>query len=222
VIPGSYALLAVSDTGAGMDAATQARIFEPFFSTKQGSGGSGLGLATVYGIVRQSGGSINVYSELERGTVFKVYLPLVADDVPLAVPATAPVAAQRAEGTILLAEDDEAVRGIAVVTLTRQGYRVLPADNGIAALAVAAAHDGPIDLLLTDVVMGGMSGLDLARQLTAIRPTTRTLYVSGYTENTIVHHGVVDADISFLPKPFTPAALIHKVGEVLAGAPPQH
>jgi two-component system cell cycle sensor histidine kinase/response regulator CckA len=220
VTPGAYVMLAVTDTGAGMDAATQAQIFEPFFTTKHDKGGSGLGLATVYGIVKQSGGSINVYSELGRGTVFKVYLPEVSDKAEEAEPSRALQDPAPAVGTILLAEDDESVRGIAVMTLTRQGYRVLPADSGLTALALAGAHEGSIDLLLTDVVMGGMSGLDLAEQLRRTRPEVRTLFVSGYTENTILHHGVVNAEISFLPKPFTPAALIRKVGEVMAGHPP--
>jgi PAS domain S-box-containing protein len=220
VTPGTYVMLAVTDTGAGMDAAPQAQIFEPFFTTKHDKGGTGLGLATVYGIVKQSGGSINVYSELGRGTVFKVYLPQVVDAAEEAEPSRPIETRTPAVGTILLAEDDESVRGIAVMALTRQGYRVLPADSGLTALALASTHDGPIDLLLTDVVMGGMSGLDLAEQLRQTRPETRTLFVSGYTENTIVHHGVVDAEISFLPKPFTPAALIRKVGEVMGGPPP--
>jgi CheY-like chemotaxis protein len=215
VVPGPYIMLAVTDSGAGMNAAAQSRIFEPFFTTKQGGGG-GLGLATVYGIVKQHGGSINVYSELNRGTVFKVYLPQVFDELhrPERAPVLGPAAP--ASGTILLAEDDESVRGIAVTTLVRAGYRVLSADNGLTALAVSKAHHGPIDLLLTDVVMGGMSGRDLSSQLRATRPETRTLYVSGYTENTIVHHGVLEPGIDFLPKPFTPRALVRKVAEVLA------
>jgi two-component system cell cycle sensor histidine kinase/response regulator CckA len=215
VTPGAYVLLAVSDTGAGMDAETQAKIFEPFFTTKSDAGGTGLGLATVYGIVRQSGGSINVYSEVGRGTVFKVYLPQVVDPVATKDAVPAPDV-PRGGGTILVAEDDEAVRGITVMTLGRQGYRVLAADGGTSALALATAHEGRIDLLVTDVVMGGMSGLDLARQLQAVRPEIRTLYVSGYTENTIVHHGVVEAGISFLAKPFTPVSLARKVAEVMA------
>jgi signal transduction histidine kinase/CheY-like chemotaxis protein len=215
VVSGPHVMIAVSDTGAGMSLEVRERVFEPFFTTKEGAGGTGLGLATVYGIVKQSGGSINVYSELGSGTVFKVYLPHVFEpaDEPLALPDEPDDA--MGTGTILLAEDEEGVRDIAVLALTRAGYQVLPAASGTEALEVAGGHPETIDLLVTDVVMGKMSGRELARQLDRKRPGIRTLYISGYAENTIVHHGVLDADVAFLAKPFTPSALVRKVREVL-------
>jgi two-component system cell cycle sensor histidine kinase/response regulator CckA len=218
VIPGPHIMIAVSDTGAGMTSEVRERIFEPFFTTREGTGGTGLGLATVYGIVKQSGGSINVYSEPGSGTAFKIYLPRVfepAEERP--VPAEAVVSLAATE-TILLAEDDEAVRGIAVLALSRAGYQVLAADSGPTAMELAAGHQGPIHLLVTDVVMGATSGRQLAQDLALLRPDVPTLFVSGYAENTIVHHGVLDPDVAFLPKPFTPTALVAKVREVLSQA----
>jgi CheY-like chemotaxis protein len=175
-------------------------------------------LATVYGIVKQSGGSINVYSELGAGTAFKVYLPRVFESVE--VPALEAQGPARLSGTetILLAEDDAAVRGLALLALSRAGYTVLEADAGPEALRLAGNHKGPIDLLVTDVVMREMSGRQLATELVKRRPGIRTLFVSGYTENTIVHHGVLDADVEFLAKPFTPTALLRKVRDVLHGS----
>jgi CheY-like chemotaxis protein len=208
-------MLAISDTGAGMSQEVREHIFEPFFTTKEGSGGTGLGLATVYGIVKQSGGSINVYSEPGKGTVFKVYLPRVFEPADeRAAPAVEPAGLAGTE-TILLAEDDEAVRGIAVLALSRAGYEVLAADGGPMALELARRHPGTIHLLVTDVVMRGMGGRQLAEELRGVRPGTPTLFVSGYTENAIVHHGVLDPEMAFLPKPFTPTALVRKVREVL-------
>jgi CheY-like chemotaxis protein len=215
VIPGPHVMIAISDTGAGMGDEVREHIFEPFFTTRGEAGGTGLGLATVYGIVKQSGGSINVYSEVGRGTVFKVYLPLVAEPLEdVARPAEGEGGLAGTE-TILLAEDDAAVRAFGVITLTRAGYTVIDADGGAAALVQAARHEGTIDLLVTDVVMHGLSGHDLAVELARRRPSLRVLYVSGYAENTIVHHGVLDADVAFLAKPFTPTALLRKVHEVL-------
>src|SRR3989441_649940 len=214
VQPGSYVMLAVSDTGCGMDRETQARIFEPFFTTKEPGKGTGLGLSTVYGIVKQSGGYVWVYSESGRGTTFKVYLPRV--DAP-AQPHAPPREAATLTGTetILLAEDDEILRPLTKGLLAKLGYAVLDAESADQALAVAGARQGPIHLLVADVVMPGASGRELARRLAQSRPETRVLYVSGYTDDAIVHHGMLEPGLNFLQKPFTPAGLARKVREVL-------
>jgi two-component system cell cycle sensor histidine kinase/response regulator CckA len=216
VTPGPHVMLAISDTGTGMSRDTQERIFEPFFTTKEHGKGTGLGLATVFGIVRQSGGSIFVYSELGRGSTFKLYFP--RSDEPMAARA-APVRIETLRGTetILLVEDEEQLRTVATTVLVRNGYRVLPAARPEEALALAAAHDGPIALLLTDVVMPGMSGRDLARRVTASLPSLRVLYMSGYTDDAIVHHGVLDPGVSLLQKPITPDALLRRVREIIDG-----
>jgi two-component system, cell cycle sensor histidine kinase and response regulator CckA len=214
VIPGQYVMLAVSDTGVGMDAQTRARIFEPFFTTKEKSKGTGLGLSTVYGIVKQSGGYIWVYSEAGHGTTFKVYLPRVNAPVEPQPPAREAATVTGTE-TILLAEDDEMLRPLAKGLLGKLGYTVLEAENAEQALAVAGAHPGPIHLLVADVVMPGASGRELARRLEPTRPDTRVLYVSGYTDDAIVHHGMLEPGLNFLQKPFTPTALARKVREVL-------
>lgn len=214
VVPGHYVMLAVSDSGRGMDAGTQARVFEPFFTTKDPGKGTGLGLSTVYGIVKQSGGSIWVYSELERGTTFKIYLPRV-DEAPKFEPRREIKEAIRGDQTILLAEDEEMVRQLAQEVLQTYGYKVLVAANGGAALLICERYEDTIDLLLTDVVMPEMSGPQLAERLKQLRPEMKVLYMSGYTDNAIVHQGVLDEGESFIQKPFAPVSLAEKVYDVL-------
>jgi two-component system, cell cycle sensor histidine kinase and response regulator CckA len=214
VVPGRYVMLAVTDTGVGMDAQTKAKAFEPFFTTKGKGKGTGLGLSTVYGIVKQSGGYIWVYSEVGRGTTFKVYLPRVdAPAQPLAPPRETGTLA--GTETILLAEDDEMLRPLSQGLLEKLGYQVLAAENATQALALAGAHVGPIHVLVADVVMPGASGRELARRLAEVRPDTKVLFVSGYTDDAIVHHGMLEPRLNFLQKPFTPDALARKVREVL-------
>ncbi len=215
VRPGPYVMLAISDTGVGMDEETASQIFEPFFTTKERGRGTGLGLSTVYGIVKQSGGFIWAYSEPGRGSTFKVYLPRSEDvkDVPAGA---APVVEDlRGQGTVLVVEDDESIRNLAVEVLGRYGYTVLEAGDGEEALGIAGAHAGEIGLLLTDVVMPRMGGRGLHERLQQLRPGIKVLYMSGYTDNAIVHQGVLDPGIAFLQKPFSPASLARKVKEVL-------
>ncbi|MCU0680836.1 MAG: ATP-binding protein [Polyangiaceae bacterium] len=211
---GPYVLVAVSDTGAGMDRATQARIFEPFFTTKGAGKGTGLGLSTVFGIVQQSGGSISVYSEPGRGSSFKVYLPLV--EAPVDVPRSqATPGGTRGTETILLVEDENQVRQVARGILQRQGYRVLEAENAGEALLLCEQHAGPIDLLLSDVVMPLVSGPELARRLGRSRPGLKILCMSGYTDEAVIRHGALDPGIAFIQKPFTPESLARRVRDVL-------
>lgn len=213
--PGSYVMLAVSDTGCGMDQETKARIFEPFFTTKEKGKGTGLGLSTVYGIVTQSGGNIWVYSEPGTGTVFKVYLPQLQEEIAPPQKVEAETTAPRGSETILLVEDEDVVRGLARQILEQAGYRVLDASGGEEAIRLCKERMEPIDLLLTDVVMPETSGKEIAQRLTQLRPATRVLFMSGYTDEAIVHHGVLDSDVEFIQKPFTPVALARKVREVL-------
>ena len=216
VKPGSFVQLAVTDTGSGMDDQTRERIFEPFFTTKEKDKGTGLGLSTVYGIVKQTGGDIWVYSELGVGTTFKIYLPreLSATTATSIKPSAAPMRTNGTE-TILVAEDDLALNEIARRALEAAGYTVLTAANGQTALRTSAQHAGDIHLLLTDVVMPRMSGRVLAQELAKTRPYLKVIFMSGYTDDAIVHHGVLDAGTHFLVKPFTKADLTRKVREVL-------
>jgi PAS domain S-box-containing protein len=214
--PGPYVMLAVSDTGVGMDAATQARIFEPFFTTKERGKGTGLGLATVYGIVKQSNGWIWVYSEPGQGTTFKVYLPRVAEAAAArAAPSAAPAVSVRGSETILVVEDDEMIRHLVQKVLKTNGYTVLVAGDGSEAERVAGAHAGTIHLLMTDVVLPGLNGREVARRLVAQRAGIKVLFLSGYTDDAIVHHGMLEPGVAFLQKPFPPAVLGRKVREVL-------
>ena len=215
--PGKYAMLAVSDTGTGMDPETQAHLFEPFFTTKEKGKGTGLGLATVYGIVKQSGGFIWVYSELGVGTTFKIYLPRVDAAAEPMSGHHAPTPVARGSETVLVAEDEAPVRAVARHALERYGYRVLEAASAEAALDVAQRYSGPIHVLLTDVIMPGMSGRDLAARLATLRPETRVIYMSGYTDDAITRHGVLEPGFVFVQKPFTPDALARTVRDVLDG-----
>ena len=215
VEPGAYVMLAVSDTGHGMDAETQAQIFEPFFTTKEKDRGTGLGLSTVYGITRQSGGNIWVYSEVGGGTTFKIYLPRVeaaADERTNSTPLTP---TPRGSEVIMLLEDEEVVQKLAKDILESSGYRVLPVANVNDALLLCERHDGQIDLMLTDVVMPQMGGRQVSERVTLLRPGIKVLYMSGYTDDSIIRHGVLDEGMAFLEKPFTPDAMARKVREVL-------
>ncbi len=215
VKPGEYVMLAVSDTGMGMSPETVAHIFEPFYTTKDSGRGTGLGLSTVYGIVKQSGGYIWVYSEPGKGTTFKVYLPRVAEKAESKQEKVEAPGAGRGSETILLVEDEEAVRELANMILVAKGYSVIAAKNAKEAETFCEKHRGEIRLLLTDIIMPGMSGRELAKRITARHPETRVLYMSGYTDNVLAEGGVLEAGVSFLQKPFTPAALAQKVRDVL-------
>jgi CheY-like chemotaxis protein len=214
---GSYIALAVSDTGCGMDKDTQAHIFEPFFTTKEQGKGTGLGLATVYGIVQQSGGHIYVYSEVGAGTTFKIYLPSVTGAPEAARKRVVPTGGLE---TILLVEDDASLRKLARLALeSRGGYRVLEASDGERARLFAGEQKGPIHLLLTDVVMPGMNGRELSEALAGLHPDMKILFMSGYTDDTVVRHGVLEKGMAFLQKPFTPDSLLRKVRDVLDTRP---
>jgi signal transduction histidine kinase len=214
---GRYVLLAVSDTGTGMDALTKSRIFEPFFTTKEKGKGTGLGLSIVYGIVKQSGGEILVYSEPDQGTVFKIYLPVASEAAEDNRIGNGETEAVPATETILLVEDELQVRNLTRSMLSRQGYRILDASSAADALALAREMEGPIDMLLTDIVMPQMNGLELAKEMKAARPGIKVLFMSGYTDNAVVQQGLLTAEMPFIQKPFTSAALQSKVREVLAG-----
>jgi CheY-like chemotaxis protein len=216
IAPGAYVLLVVTDTGCGMDRATQDRVFEPFFTTKEQGRGTGLGLSMVYGIVRQSGGHIWLASELGHGTTFQVYLPRTDRIAEPAVEAQ-PSVGMRGSETILLVEDEDPVRHVVRSILTKGGYHVLEAQNAGEAVLVCEQYKAKIHLLLTDVVMPRMSGYDLAERLAALRPDMRSLFVSGYTESAALRDEVIDAGVEFLAKPILPDPLLRKVRQILDG-----
>ncbi len=213
--PGQYIRLSVSDTGAGMSGEVKERVFEPFFTTKEKDKGTGLGLSTVYGIVKQSGGDIWIYSELGRGTTFKIYLPRVDETVDELCDKEEVKEASQGVETILVVEDDEGVRKLVVQALKRKGYSVLATNQPGEALSLCKQRKEPVHLLLTDVVMPHMSGHQLVEGLKKVRNDFKVLYMSGYTDNTIVHHGVLEKGVNFIQKPFTIDGLSRKVREVL-------
>jgi two-component system cell cycle sensor histidine kinase/response regulator CckA len=216
--PGHYILIAVTDTGCGIDPETQSRIFEPFFTTKEKGKGTGLGLSTVYGIIKQSGGNISIHSEVGQGTTFKVYLPRVDNTASRLETLPQNTPPRNGHETVLLVEDEDAVRRMAQEILQLNGYKVLDASNGKEAIRVTEEYSGNIDLMVTDVVMPQIGGRELAEKLSLTRPRMRVLYMSGYTDDAIVHHGVLGGLAAFLEKPFTPDALALKVREVLAAS----
>ncbi len=212
---GTYVMLAISDNGLGMDSETQEHIFEPFYTTKEKGKGTGLGLSTVYGIVKQSNGFIWVYSEPGKGTTFKIYFPRYGGETARGDAGIALKSRHWGSGTVLIAEDEAPVRALASRILRDRGYRVLEAPNGLEALRASAEYSGTIDLIMTDAVMPGISGSTLVSRLEALRPGIKALYVSGYTDNSIVHHGILGSNVNFLQKPFTVEGLARKVQEVL-------
>jgi CheY-like chemotaxis protein len=215
VIPGPYVMLAVSDTGTGMTKEVQARIFEPFFTTKDKSKGTGLGLSTVYGIVKQSKGNIWVYSEPGKGSTFKIYLPRVKKTIRIMERPGKKEESLQGSETILVVEDDDMVRELAINILKRYGYTVLFAGDGQEAFHICRGLKEPVQLMLTDVVMPRISGRELVESLEGMRPEMKVLFMSGYTDNAIVHHWILDNRIAFIQKPFTPGDLARKVREVL-------
>jgi CheY-like chemotaxis protein len=212
--PGPYVRVTVADTGCGMPPEVQARVFEPFFTTKGPGKGTGLGLATVYGIVRQAGGAITVASEPGAGTTFRILLPAVRE-VPVGQGPDGPAAPRRGTETVLVAEDEAGVRDVARAMLGMQGYTVLVARTGAEAVRIASGHPGPIDLLLTDVVMPDLGGRALAEVVRRHRPRARVMYMSGYTDDAVIRSGIESSRDWFIQKPFTPHALARRVREVL-------
>jgi CheY-like chemotaxis protein len=216
VTPGPYVMFSMTDTGCGMSPEVKEHIFEPFFTTKETGKGTGLGLSTVYGIVKQSGGNIWVYSELGKGTTFKIYLPRVEEPLKEMTEKGAAKETLRGSETILTVEDDGVVRKLAARILKTQGYKVLEASHGEEALKVAKEHASDrIHLLLTDVVMPGISGPELSKGLISLRPEMQVIYMSGYTDNAIIYQGVLEQGVDYIQKPFTPDSLARKVREVL-------
>jgi CheY-like chemotaxis protein len=220
VPPGRYVVASVSDTGTGMDSETLVHIFEPFFTTKEKGKGTGLGLSTVFGIVKQSGGFVLVASAPGQGTTFRIFFPRVDGEGAAVAPKGRAETSLRGSEVILVVEDEEQIRALVRASLGAQGYTVLDAASAEEALRVSARHVGSLDLLLTDVVLKGESGRELADRLLAQRPGVKLLYISGYTDDVISHHGVLEPGIVFLQKPFTPAALARKVREALEIRPP--
>jgi signal transduction histidine kinase len=220
VTPGPHVQLVVSDTGTGIDAETRKHMFEPFFTTKERGKGTGLGLSMVFGIVKQSGGNIWVYSEPGKGTSFKIYFPRVYESLEEAAKRPATDVLPRGSETILVVEDEAMIREIISLTLADHGFSVLLAQDGEEAFRICSGHKGPIHLLLSDVILPKMSGREAAHQLISQRPDMRVLYMSGYTANAIVHHGVLEPGLAFLQKPFSPAALLAKVREILSAKNP--
>jgi CheY-like chemotaxis protein len=212
--PGSYVMLVVEDTGVGMDRETQAHMFEPFFTTKEMGRGTGLGLSTVYGIVKQSGGYIWVDSDLSRGTTFSIYLPRIAEKAPL-VPREGHAGPLWGTETILLVEDEAMLRDMLCETLESHGYTVLVARNGTEAPQTAASYAGVIELMVTDVIMPGLTGPKVVERIAPSRPEMRVLYISGYSDESVVRNGVVSPGTAFLSKPFTPEAFLGKVRDLL-------
>ena len=208
-------MLAISDNGIGMDDNTRTRIFEPFFTTKGRFKGTGLGLSTVYGIVKQSNGFIWVYSEPGKGTTFKIYFPRIVGEPTPDEPIARPRPGSEGTETVLVVEDEAAVRILAGRILRDRGYKVLEAAKGMEALRVARDYKEEIHLILTDVIMPGMSGKELVNEIGKILPKIKSLYISGYTDSAIVHHGILDPNVAFLQKPFTINGLARKVREVL-------
>jgi len=217
VSPGPYAVLAVSDTGHGMAREVLNRIFEPFYTTKERGKGTGLGLGTVHGIVKQSGGSISVYSEPGRGTTFKVYLPSLREDVKIAAPRFSGMEMPGGSETILVVEDEAKLRNIVSEILKGLGYTILTAEHGEDAVQISRAHEGPIHLLLTDVIMPGVGGRELASYLVHARPELKVLFMSGYTDDSVITQGVLSNQLAFLQKPISSADLAQKVRAILGG-----
>ena len=213
--PGAHVMVAVTDTGTGMDAATQQRLFEPFFTTKEPGRGTGLGLATVYGIVKQSRGSIWVYSELGEGSTFKVYLPVTTEEVDAPVVVEMSPASLSGTETVLVVEDQIEARSVICETLRRRGYTVVEAANGPDAILKGRLPGLTIEVMLTDVIMPGMSGRRVAEVIRATRPELKVVYMSGYTDSAIVTHGILEPGVTFVQKPFATETLLRKIREVL-------